>query len=53
MTVMLMTVIEILLLIAIGLVTLPWVAYTTAKLSAYGYLRGRELFDNRNKKEKD
>lgn len=48
----LMTVTEILLLIAAILVLLPWASYTVVKLGTVGYLRGRELFDNRNKKEK-
>lgn len=48
-----MTTIEVLLLIAVFLVALPWVSYTAAKLGTVGYLRGRELFENHKKKEKD
>lgn len=48
-----MTTIEVLLLIAVCLVALPWVSYTAVKLGTVGYLRGRELFDNHDKKEKD
>lgn len=48
-----MTTIEVLLLVLVGLVALPWVAYTAAKLGTVGYLRGREFFDNHKKKEND
>lgn len=50
-TVILMTAIEVLLLVSVVLILLPWASYTAVKLGTVGYLRGRELFDNK-KKEK-
>ena len=49
--VMLMTAIEVLLLVTIVLILLPFASYTVVKLGTVGYLQGREHFDNK-KKEK-
>jgi hypothetical protein len=50
-TVILMTAIEVLLLVAVVLILLPYASYTAVKLGTVGYLRGRELFDNKKKEE--
>ena len=47
--VVLMTTIEVLLLITMVLVLLPWASYTAVKLGTVGYLAGREHFNNRKK----
>lgn len=46
-----MTTIEVLLVILILLIAMPWASYTAAKMGTVGYLRGRELFHNNKDKE--
>ena len=46
---MAMTAIEVLLLILIVLIALPWASYSAVKLGTVGYLRGREFFHNNSK----
>jgi len=48
-----MTTVEILLLIVVLLIALPWVSYTAVKLGTVGYLRGREIFHTRNEEKKN
>lgn len=48
-----MTTIEVLILILVCLLALPWGSYTAVKLGTLGYLRGRDIFDNHKKKEND
>lgn len=43
------TTIELLLIVGLVLVLTPWVVFTSVKLGAYGYLRGRELFHLKEK----
>jgi len=47
-----MTTIEVLLVVLILLIALPWASYTAAKLGTVGYLRGKELF-HRNSNDKE
>ena len=47
-----MTTIEVLMVILICLIALPWASYTAVKLGTVGFLRGRELFHKVNEKEK-
>lgn len=51
--VQIMTTIEILMVILVVLITLPYVSYTAVKLGTYGYLMGREHFNNNNSKDKE
>ena len=43
----LMTAIEVLLLVLIVLIALPWASFTAVKLGTLGYLQGREHFNNK------
>lgn len=44
-----MTTIEIMLLIAVLMVAIPYTTYLTVKLSTYAFYRGRQLFQEKNR----